>query len=99
LSDCGVPDAVQRSSRCTAAPGPGARWTPDQQRTARALRCIRGTLLTFGNDDDQVNPVVKIANPRATGRKQRFARHRDETIHEAIHEVLKSFFAPLRQIS
>jgi hypothetical protein len=32
-----VPDAVQRSSRCSAEPGPtgtGPSWTPDQQRTA-----------------------------------------------------------------
>ena len=32
-----VPDAVQRSSRCTAEPGPtasrSARWAPDQQHT------------------------------------------------------------------
>jgi hypothetical protein len=39
-----VPDAVQRSSRCSAEPGPIstlARWTPDQQRTTprRAARC------------------------------------------------------------
>jgi len=23
------------------------RWAPDQQRTARALRCIRGTAVSF----------------------------------------------------
>jgi hypothetical protein len=40
-----VPDAVQRSSRCSAEPGPkatrNAKWTPDQQRTTprRAARC------------------------------------------------------------
>src|SRR6266404_7102998 len=31
-----IPDAVQRSSRCSAEPGPTAArraWTPDQQRT------------------------------------------------------------------
>jgi len=31
-----VPDAVQRSSSCSAEPGPkifGGPWTPDQQRT------------------------------------------------------------------
>src|SRR5712671_2387004 len=31
-----VPDAVQRSSRCSAEPGPNPEfisWTPDQQRT------------------------------------------------------------------
>ena len=34
-------------SRCSAEPGPHtfsqASWTPDQQRTANALRCVRGT--------------------------------------------------------
>jgi hypothetical protein len=40
-----VPDAVQRSSRCTAEPGPmatrSAQWAPDQQRTTprSAARC------------------------------------------------------------
>jgi hypothetical protein len=37
---------VQRSSRCTAEPGPIEQrktWAPDQQRTADALRSIRGT--------------------------------------------------------
>ena len=54
-----APDAVQRSSRCTAEPGPTrfTRWTPDQQRITIAcrktrmyaltvLRSVRGTLAT-----------------------------------------------------
>jgi hypothetical protein len=41
-----VPDAVQRATLLRRA-GTHAcddRWTPDQQRTAFALRSIRGTL-------------------------------------------------------
>jgi hypothetical protein len=41
-----VPDAVQRPSLCAAEPGPTSphkRSAPDQQRTASALRSIRGT--------------------------------------------------------
>src|SRR6266478_2676877 len=51
-----VPDAVQRSSRCTAEPGPtltSYTWAPDQQRTARALRSIRCTTL----DIDEPSPI------------------------------------------
>src|SRR6202022_5160789 len=34
-----VPDAVQRSSRCAAEPGPTyQRWTPEQQRTTPQVR-------------------------------------------------------------
>jgi hypothetical protein len=57
-----VPDAVQRSSRCSAEPGPmstRARWTPDQQRTtpqvhsasktrANALTALRSIWGTIG---------------------------------------------------
>ncbi len=34
----------------TAEPGPNfsVRWTPGLQRTARALRCARGTQIYFG---------------------------------------------------
>jgi hypothetical protein len=38
-----------------------------------------------GNDDWPVNPVVRIAIRRASGRKQRFVRRSTKKIHEAMH--------------
>jgi len=54
---------------------------------------------TFGDEHDRVNPIVKIAIPRASGCKQRFVPHAIKTIHEAIHEAAEIIFPPLRQIS
>jgi hypothetical protein len=57
----------------------------------RSVTCLLPTLRDgrIGNDADPVNQVVKIAIPRASGRKQPFARDYEETIHEAMKSFLR----------
>src|SRR4051795_1780193 len=60
-----VPDAVQRSSRCSAEPGPIRflrRMAPAQQRTAIALRGVRGTTPTV------TSPSAHLKMPHRCGR-------------------------------
>ena len=57
--------------RCCAEPGPTRMriWAPDQQRTANALRCIRGTRASDLPDEANQFARIWLARPANTPQK------------------------------
>ncbi len=59
-----VPDAVQPICAAAQRRDPWSQWAPDQQRTACAMRCIRGTISTAGKAQRREGWPMKVIDVR-----------------------------------